>query len=112
MEINIKLTRCHAEQPGFSEVSFPTVAGVGSNGAIIHYGAAESNDLMKYLDRSNPILFDSGAHYTYGTTDVMRTWHFGMPTPEFVDYYTRVLKGNIGVHSMVFPEYTVLLGLC
>lgn len=35
-----------------------------------------------------------------------RTWHFGEPTTEFVDYYTRVLKGNIGVDSMVFPENT------
>lgn len=35
-----------------------------------------------------------------------RTWHFGEPTPEFVGYYTRVLKGNIGVDSMVFPENT------
>lgn len=106
VEIDLKLTGYRAEQPGFLEVSFPTIAGVGSNGAIIHYRAAEGNDLMKYLDKSNPILIDSGGQYTYGTTDVTRTWHFGTPTPEFVDFYTRVLKGNIGVDSMVFPENT------
>jgi Xaa-Pro aminopeptidase len=104
--IDLKLTAYRAQQPGFLEVSFPTIAGVGSNGAIIHYRAKEGTDLLKYLDKSNPILIDSGAQYTYGTTDVTRTWHFGTPTPEFVDAYTRVLKGNIGVDQMVFPENT------
>jgi Xaa-Pro aminopeptidase len=106
VEIDLKLTGYRAEQPGFLEVSFPTIAGVGSNGAIIHYRAAEGTDLMKYLDTSNPILIDSGGQYKYGTTDVTRTWHFGTPTPEFVECYTRVLKGNIGVDSMIFPENT------
>jgi len=106
VEVDEVLTGYRAKQPGFLEVSFPTIAGVGSNGAIIHYRAKEGTDLMKYLDESNPILIDSGGQYTYGTTDVTRTWHFGEPTPEFVDYYTRVLKGNIGLDSMVFPENT------
>jgi Xaa-Pro aminopeptidase len=106
VEIDLKLTGCRAEQPGFLEVSFPTIAGVGPNGAIIHYRAKEDNDLLKYLNMENPILIDSGGQYLYGTTDVTRTWHFGTPTPEFVDYYTRVLKGNIGVDSMIFPENT------
>jgi Xaa-Pro aminopeptidase len=106
VEVDEVLTGYRAKQPGFLEVSFPTIAGVGSNGAIIHYRAKEGTDLMKYLDKSNPILIDSGGQYTYGTTDVTRTWHFGEPTPEFVDYYTRVLKGNIGLDSMVFPENT------
>lgn len=106
VEVDLKLTGYRAQQPGFLEVSFPTIAGVGSNGAIIHYRAKEGTDLLKYLDTSNPILIDSGGQYTHGTTDVTRTWHFGTPTPEFVDAYTRVLKGNIGVDQMVFPENT------
>ena len=106
VEIDLKLTGYRAEQPGFLEPSFPTIAGVGPNGAIIHYRAKEDTDLLKYLDLENPILIDSGGQYLYGTTDVTRTWHFGIPTPEFVNYFTRVLKGNIGVDSMVFPENT------
>ena len=106
VEIDEKLTGCRAKQPGFLEVSFPTIAGVGSNGAIVHYRAQEGNELMKYLDKENPILIDSGGQYTYGTTDVTRTWHFGKPTAEFVDMYTRVLKGNIGLDQMIFPENT------
>ena len=106
VEIDQKLTGCRAKQPGFLEVSFPTIAGVGSNGAIIHYSAKEGTDLMKYLDTENPVLIDSGGQYTYGTTDVTRTWHFGEATKEFVEMYTRVLKGNIGLDQMIFPENT------
>lgn len=103
VEIDQVLTAYRAEQPGFLECSFPTIAGVGPNAAIIHYRAKE-DELMKHLDMTQPILIDSGGQYTYGTTDVTRTWHFGVPTPQFRDLYTRVLKGNIGVDTMVFPE--------
>ena len=106
VEIDKVLTGFRAEQPGFVEVSFPTIAGVGSNGAIIHYRAEDDSDLLKQLDLSNPILIDSGGQYTYGTTDVTRTWHFGEATPQFKEIFTRVLKGNIGVDSMIFPTNT------
>lgn len=107
VEIDEVLTGCRAKQKGFIECSFPTIAGVGANGAIIHYRAQADTDLLKYLDTSVPILIDSGGQYTYGTTDVTRTWSFQeTPDPEFVDYYTRVLKGNIGMDIMVFPENT------
>ncbi|KAG7364446.1 peptidase M24 family protein [Nitzschia inconspicua] len=105
VEIDEVLTSCRAEQPGFLECSFPTIAGVGSNAAIIHY-RAKPGELMKYLDTSEGILIDSGGQYEYGTTDVTRTWHFGEATHEFKETYTRVLKGNIGVDSMIFPENT------
>lgn len=107
VEVDEVLTGFRAKQPGFKEVSFPTIAGVGGNGAIVHYRAAEGSDLLKYLDRTQPILIDSGGQYEYGTTDVTRTWHFAEhPDEEFRELYTRVLKGNIGVDSMIFPENT------
>jgi Xaa-Pro aminopeptidase len=106
VQVAERLLACRAEQPGFIEVSFPTIAGVGSNGAIIHYRAQNDSDLLKHLDITNPILIDSGGQYSYGTTDVTRTWHFGTPTAEFVDCYTRVLKGHIGLDQMIFPENT------
>jgi Xaa-Pro aminopeptidase len=105
VEIDQVLTAYRASQPGFREVSFPTIAGVGPNGAIIHYRAAE-NELMRYLDKENPILIDSGGQYSYGTTDVTRSWHFGKATDEYMEFYTRVLKGHIGMDEMVFPENT------
>ncbi len=106
VEVDEVITGHRAEQPEFQEVSFPTIAGVGSNGAIIHYRAMEGTDLLKYLTKEEPILIDSGGQYAYGTTDVTRTWHFGEATEEFKENYTRVLKGNIGVDAMVFPENT------
>lgn len=106
VDIDKVLRSYRAQQLGYVEDSFPTIAGVGSNGAIIHYRAKADSDLMKYLDTSNPILIDSGGQYTYGTTDVTRTWHFGEATDEFKENYTRVLKGNIGVDVMVFPTNT------
>eukprot|EP00536_Pseudo-nitzschia_multiseries_P010640 jgi/Psemu1/319884/estExt_fgenesh1_pm.C_3330003 len=105
VEIDEVLTAYRAEQPGYLENSFPTIAGVGGNAAIIHY-QAKPGDLMKYMNTSEPILIDSGGQYTYGTTDVTRTWHFGTATDRFRDIYTRVLKGNIGVDAMIFPENT------
>mmetsp|Transcript_32903 Transcript_32903/g.69016 ORF Transcript_32903/g.69016 Transcript_32903/m.69016 type:complete len:681 (+) Transcript_32903:265-2307(+) len=108
VEIDEVLTGFRAKQPGFKEVSFPTIAGVGPNGAIVHYRAAEDSDLLKHLDDKTPILIDSGGQYEYGTTDVTRTWHFGKDGggSKFRDLYTRVLKGNIGVDTMIFPENT------
>lgn len=107
VEVDKVITGFRAKQPGFKEVSFPTIAGVGANGAIVHYSAAEGSELLKYLDDATPILIDSGGQYEYGTTDVTRTWYFGEePDDEFRDMYTRVLKGNIGVDSMIFPENT------
>jgi Xaa-Pro aminopeptidase len=106
VEIDEKLTGLRAEQFGFTERSFPTIAGVGPNGAIIHYSAAVDSGLMRFMDTANPILIDSGGQYAYGTTDVTRNWHFGTPTAEYVDSYTRVLKGHIGLDVMIFPENT------
>ena len=72
VEIDQVLTSFRAQQEGFFDLSFPTIAGVGSNGAIIHYRAKEGTDLMKYLDTTQPILLDSGGQYYFGTTDVTR----------------------------------------
>jgi Xaa-Pro aminopeptidase len=106
VQVDEIITGERAKQPGFQEVSFPTIAGVGSNGAIIHYSASVDSELLQHLTDKEPILIDSGGQYTYGTTDVTRTWHFGEGTQEFKENYTRVLKGNIGVDTMIFPENT------
>jgi len=108
MEIHEKLTAERAKQPGFFEPSFPTIAGVGSNGAIIHY-CAKNDSLLKKLDLTQPILIDSGGQFEYGTTDVTRTWFFGSPSDishEFKDMYTAVLKCNIMLDTSIFPENT------
>lgn len=96
------------KEEGFVDVSFPTIAGVGSNGAIIHYSAKPDSDLLKVFSKQTPILIDSGAQYQYGTTDVTRSWHFGgeLVPHRYKEMYTRVLKGNIALDSCIFPENT------
>ncbi len=42
-------------------------------------------------------LVDSGGQYLDGTTDVTRAYHFGTPTAEEKDAYTRVLLGNLEI---------------
>ena len=39
-----------------------------------------------------------------GTTDVTRTLHFGEPTKEQKEAYTRVLIGLIQLSSLIFPD--------
>lgn len=41
--------------------------------------------------------------YSDGTTDVTRTLHFGSPTSEQRDVYTRLLAGCISLATAVFP---------
>lgn len=88
---NMRLTGVVAPSRGFSfyvtchhfgceGVSFPTIAGEGSNGAIIHYEAKQGS--CHEINRSSMLLLDSGAQYEDGTTDVTRTIHFGNPSPE------------------------------
>jgi Xaa-Pro aminopeptidase len=37
VEVDLELTGRRKQQQGFIEPSFPTIAGAGPNGAIIHY---------------------------------------------------------------------------
>ena len=89
----------------FRGLSFETISGFGSNGAIIHYRVSKKTN--KILKKNNLYLFDSGAQYLDGTTDVTRTIFIGdAPTHEQRDMFTRVLKGNIGLNNCKFNENT------
>jgi len=62
---------------------------------------------LKKLDLTQPILIDSGGQYEYGTTDVTRTWFFGSDiSHEFKEMYTAVLKCNIMLDTLIFPQNT------
>ena len=75
--------------------SFNTIAGAGSNGAIIHYRATKFN--TKIINKNDIFLCDSGGQYRYGTTDVTRTLCFSQPKQYIKDTFTKVLKGHIAV---------------
>jgi Xaa-Pro aminopeptidase len=88
----------------FRDLSFPTISGAGSNGAIVHYRASPETE--KRLEPGTLYLLDSGAQYLDGTTDITRTMAIGEPTPEMRDRFTRVLKGHIALATARFPAGT------
>ncbi|MBS7538584.1 aminopeptidase P family protein [Ancylobacter lacus] len=86
------------------DVSFPTIAGAGPNGAIVHYRVSFATN--RAISPGELFLIDSGAQYEDGTTDVTRTLAVGTPTAEMRDRFTRVLKGNLAIARAVFPRGT------
>ena len=88
----------------FRDLSFPTISGAGSNGAIVHYRATPKTE--RRLESGTLYLVDSGAQYLDGTTDVTRTVAIGMPSAEMRDRFTRVLKGHIALATCRFPKGT------
>jgi Xaa-Pro aminopeptidase len=88
----------------FRDLSFDTISGAGSNGAIVHYRASPSSE--RKLAAGELYLVDSGAQYLDGTTDVTRTLAIGAPSAEMRDRFTRVLKGHIALALARFPEGT------
>ncbi|WP_415299656.1 M24 family metallopeptidase [Candidatus Pelagibacter sp. Uisw_134_02] len=75
--------------------SFNTIAGSGSNGAIVHYRATAKT--TKKINKKDILLVDSGGQYKYGTTDVTRTICFSSQKKSIKNAFTNVLKGHIAV---------------
>ncbi|KAK6150943.1 hypothetical protein DH2020_015875 [Rehmannia glutinosa] len=104
VSVSEKLEEFRASKEHFRGLSFPTISSVGPNGAIIHY--SPEAETCAELDPNSMYLFDSGAQYLDGTTDITRTVHFGKPTPHEKACYTAVLKGHIGLGNARFPNGT------
>jgi len=75
--------------------SFNTIAGTGSNGAIVHYRATKNSN--KIIKRKDIFLCDSGGQYKFGTTDVTRTICFSEQPSYIKNVFTKVLKAHIAV---------------
>jgi Xaa-Pro aminopeptidase len=86
------------------DISFPTIAGSGPHGAIVHYRVTNKTD--RRISPGEIFLIDSGAQYEDGTTDITRTVIVGEPTAEMRDRFTRVLKGHIAIATAIFPDGT------
>ena len=104
-----KLEACRAEAgeadgSPLLEISFDTISGAGSDGAIVHYRVTEATD--RKLEPGTLYLVDSGAQYRDGTTDITRTIAIGKPSAEMRDRFTRVLKGHIALATARFPRGT------
>ena len=95
VEAQNKLERFRKLSKDYLFPSFNTIAGAGSNGAIVHYRASPKT--TKKIDKKDILLLDSGGQYSYGTTDVTRTICFSSQKQSIKNAYTNVLKGHIAV---------------
>ncbi|MEM9617097.1 MAG: aminopeptidase P family protein [Pseudomonadota bacterium] len=99
-----KLEEFRAQSDLLRDLSFDTISGAGSNGAICHYRVSTESNIT--LDRNTLFLIDSGGQYPDGTTDITRTVPIGDASDEMRDRFTRVLKGHIALATMKFPAGT------
>jgi len=95
VDAQIKLEKFRKYNRDYLFPSFNTIAGTGSNGAIVHYRARKNS--TKIINKKDIFLCDSGGQYNYGTTDVTRTISFSKSKKIIKDIYTKVLKGHIAV---------------
>ena len=99
-----KLEGFREETGALKDLSFDTIAGAASNGAIVHYRPTQR--LNKRTAMGSLLLVDSGAQYLDGTTDVTRTVAIGEPSAEMCERFTLVLKGHLALARVRFPAGT------
>ncbi len=99
-----KLLSLRKKNKKFKFLSFPTISGTGSNGAIIHYKPSLKTN--KSLKKGEIYLVDSGGQYEFGTTDVTRTISLKNSDKRIQNIFTRVLKGHIAVANYKINKNT------
>lgn len=99
-----KLIEFRKEDKDYKGNSFETISSTGANAAVIHYAPPKENSSM--IDPSKIYLCDSGSQFLEGTTDITRTYHFTEPSQKEIDNFTLVLKGNLAIEQLTFPEGT------
>ena len=102
------LDNLRREDDLFLDLSFPTISGYAENGAIVHYEA--EYETAKTLEAKGLYLFDSGATYKDGTTDVTRTISLGENTYEEKLHYTLVTIGMLRLLNTTFKRGAI--GVC
>ena len=98
------LDQMRCDQKNSYGISFTTIAGYGSNGAIVHYSPEKGK--CAQLRPEGFLLLDSGAQYMEGTTDITRTIALGELTDEMKRAYTLVLKGHLALGHAIFRKGT------
>ena len=91
-------------QKPLEDLSFDSISGAGSDGAIIHYRV--NTDTNRKLNDGELYLIDSGAQYRDGTTDITRTVAIGEVSAFEKKTFTLVLKGVIALSRLRFPVGT------
>ena len=103
LDFSLLLHEEYAQEDGFYDLSFTTIAAAGTNGAIVHYGDADPG---VYLTDGELFLVDSGVQMLGGTTDDTRTVIVGTSSDRQKQMYTKVLRGHINLARQRFPEGT------
>ena len=88
MDAEKKLEKFRKLNKNYLFPSFNTIAGTGSNGAIVHYRASKKSN--KTIKKSDIFLCDSGGQYKFGTTDVTRTICFSKQSQKIRNIFTKV----------------------
>lgn len=104
VDIADKLENIRSQNDGFIGLSFATIAGFNSHGAIIHYSAKKESAYT--LSSPGVLLLDSGGQYLDGTTDITRVFVSGDISKDVIHDYTLVLKGHIDLAMIKFPAGT------
>ncbi|MDP3746955.1 MAG: aminopeptidase P family protein [Phenylobacterium sp.] len=104
IEVVTKLEGFRQATGALKDLSFDTIAGAASNGAVVHY--RPTNRLNKLTEVGSLLLVDSGAQYLDGTTDITRTVAIGEPSQEMRERFTLVLKGHLALAAIRFPAGT------
>lgn len=97
-----RLDSLREQGESYVEPSFETISAYGPHGAVVHYAVDPSTDLP--LEPRGLYLVDSGGQYLDGTTDVTRTVALGPVGDAEREMFTRVLRGHIGLATLVFPK--------
>ena len=104
IEAATQLERFRRVDRSLRDLSFESISGAGSNGAVVHYRV--NTGTVQKLERGSLFLIDSGGQYPDGTTDVTRTVPIGEPTQEMRERFTLVLQGHIALATVRFPVGT------
>lgn len=104
LAVMAKLEDIRGADPLHKGACFTTIAGAGSNGAIVHYRSSPETE--RKVEKGSFLLIDSGAQYLDGTTDITRAIAIGSLPKRLKEHYTLVLKGHIAVATSRFPKGT------
>ncbi len=113
-EASRRLTEFRRVTRNFMGSAYKNTSATGPNAALPHYSPTKSRALM--IDSETPYLMfvvfsdttctfnsssDSGGSYREGTCCTARTMHYGRPTQEQREAYTRVLQAHVNKLSIL-----------
>ncbi|CAG2211507.1 pepP [Mytilus edulis] len=85
----------------YRDESFLALAGSGiSTVPLLAYPVENAS---RHLATSESFLMDSGGQYLDGTSDLTRTFHYGIPSDHEKEIYTRVLMAHLNLAMHKFP---------